>query len=132
MDTRRLAAIPLFSALPEEDVAAVAAVANELELEAGKSLTAEGEFGHCVFAIEAGTAEVMHDGKTIGALGPGDVIGEIAVLTSGRRTATIVATARLGLISLFKRDVWALEQDAPEAARRLRELVATRTIAAPS
>jgi CRP-like cAMP-binding protein len=132
MDTRRLAAIPLVSAPPEEDLAAVHAVANELELEAGRSLTAEGEFGHCVFAIEAGAAEVMREGKTIGALGPGDVIGEIAVLTSGRRSATIVATAPLRLISLFKRDVWALERDAPEAARRLRELVATRTSAGPS
>jgi hypothetical protein len=32
------------------------------------------------------------------------------------------------LIAFFKRDVWALEDDAPEAARRLRELIGTRSI----
>jgi CRP-like cAMP-binding protein len=130
MDAERLAKIPLFSTLPQEDLAAVAAVADELQLEEGRTLTTEGEFGHCVFAIETGTAEVTRDGATLRSLGPGDVIGEIAVLTSGRRTATIVATTPLRLISLFKRDVWALERDAPEAARRLRALPATRNTAA--
>ena len=62
-------------------------------------------------------------------VGAGELIGEVAVLTSGRRTATIVATTPLRPVSLFKRDVWTLERDAPEAARRRRELLATRTIA---
>jgi hypothetical protein len=48
------------------------------------------------------------------------VVGEIAVLASGRRTASVVATSALTLISLFKRDVWALDREAPEAARRVR------------
>jgi CRP-like cAMP-binding protein len=54
------------------------------------------------------------------------VFGEIAVLASGRRTATVVATSPMRLITLFKRDVWALEQAAPAAARRLRDLIAER------
>jgi CPA1 family monovalent cation:H+ antiporter len=127
MDMRRLAAIPLFSTLPEADL--VAAVANELEIGEGDTLTTEDEFGHCLFAIGAGTAEVIRDGATLRMVGAGELIGEVAVLTSGRRTATIVATTPLRPVSLFKRDVWTLERDAPEAARRRRELLATRTIA---
>jgi hypothetical protein len=38
----------------------------------------------------------------------------------------VVATSPMKLIALFKRDVWALEQKAPEAATRLRALVAER------
>jgi CRP-like cAMP-binding protein len=59
----------------------------------------------------------------IASVGPGDVFGEIAVLASGRRTASVVATSPMRLLVLFKRDVWALERTAPEAARRLRAKV---------
>ena len=48
------------------------------------------------------------------------------MLASGRRTATVVATSPMKLIAIFKRDVWALEQRSPEAAERLRGLVADR------
>jgi CRP/FNR family transcriptional regulator, cyclic AMP receptor protein len=124
MDAGRIAAIPLFSDLPEEDLARLAEVASELGLEDGDTLTTEGEFGHCLFAVETGTADVFADGRAIGAVGPGDVVGEIAVVASGRRTATIVATSPMQLITLFKRDVWELERSTPQVAERLRELLA--------
>jgi hypothetical protein len=38
----------------------------------------------------------------------------------------VVALTPMRVISLFKRDVWALQEEAPEAARRLRELISTR------
>jgi CPA1 family monovalent cation:H+ antiporter len=131
VETERLAKIPLFSGLDEKEMAAVAAVASELEIAEGDTLTVEGDFGHAVFAIEAGTADVHCDGAKVGAVGAGDVVGEIAVLASGRRTATVVATSPMRLISLFKRDVWRLEREAPEAAKRLRELLAEHTAPAP-
>ena len=115
-----MAAIPVFDGLPEGELDVIANAASELEIGAGEAVTSEGEFGHALFAVETGTAEVSIDGATVGAVGPGDVIGEIAVLASGRRTASVVATTPLRVIALFKRDVWALDEHAPEAARRLR------------
>ena len=130
MDVERVAAIPLFSTLPDGELAAVAARAGEREIDAGEMLVTEGEFGHCLFAVESGAADVTQDGQTIRTLGPGEVIGEVAVLVAGRRSASVVATTPMRLITFFKRDVWALEDDAPEAARRLRELIGTRTMPA--
>jgi CRP/FNR family transcriptional regulator, cyclic AMP receptor protein len=130
MDVGRLSAIPLFSTLPESELAVVAARAGEREIDAGAALVTEGEFGHCLYAIESGEAEVTRDGQRIGTLGPGEVIGEVAVLAAGRRSASVVATSPMLLITFFKRDVWALEDEAPEAARRLRELIATREMPA--
>jgi CRP-like cAMP-binding protein len=49
----------------------------------------EGDFGHSLILIESGTAEAMHEGTKIRDLGPGDVVGEVAVLASGRRTASV-------------------------------------------
>ena len=120
MERARLAAIPLFDGLPEQELAVVADAASELEIGAGEALTSEGDFGHALFAVEAGSAEISIDGTSIGVVGPGDVIGEIAVLASGRRTASVVATTPLRVIALFKRDVWALDSKAPQAAARLR------------
>lgn len=126
MDSARLAAIPLFADLPENEIAVIAGAASELEVEAGRALTTEGDFGHTLFAIESGTADVVADGVTVRTAGPGDVVGEVAVLRSGRRVASIVATAPMRVIALLNRDVWRLERQAPEAARRLRALAEER------
>jgi len=119
----RIRAIPLFAGLSDDDAGRLAGVASVVELEAGTTLTQEGEFGHALFAIEDGSADVLADGRLIRTVGPGDVVGEIAVLASGRRTATIVTTSPTRLIALFKRDVWAIERTSPEAAARLRGLL---------
>jgi len=126
MDAGRLATIPFFAALDDAVLASVAESAFEVEAAEGEQLALEGDFGYALYAIESGTADVSADGKRLGSLGPGEVFGEIAVLASGRRTATVVATTPMRLIALFKRDVWALERRDPAAAARLRELVETR------
>ena len=126
MDAGRLAAIPFFAGLVDADLVAVAEAASEVEAATGDVLSVEGDFGHALYAIERGTASVAVDGREVRQLGPGDVFGEIAVVSGGRRTASVVATSPMQLITLFKRDVWALERTAPGAAARLRELVAER------
>jgi CRP-like cAMP-binding protein len=132
VDRSRLEAFPILSGLGADDLDAIASVASEIEVEAGRVLTAEGDFGHALFAIEQGSAEVSRDGDVLRALGPGDVFGEVAVLASGRRTADVVSTTPMSLIAIFKRDVWALERRSPEAAERLRALVAERLAAQTS
>jgi CRP-like cAMP-binding protein len=129
VEASRLASIPTFTGLDDADLLTISAAASEVEATEGQTLTTEGDFGHALYAIESGTAEVSVEGLPLRALGPGDVFGEIAVIASGRRTATVVATSPMRLIALFKRDVWALEKQAPEAAARLRALIAERRAA---
>lgn len=126
VEASRLAAVPLFADLEDTDLTVIAAAAREVEVDDGHTLATQGDFGHALFAIESGTAEVSADGEKRGTLGPGDVFGEIAVLAAGHRTASVVATSPMRLIALFKRDVWALEQQSPQAAERLRSLALER------
>jgi CRP/FNR family transcriptional regulator, cyclic AMP receptor protein len=136
MDSSRVAAIPFFADLPEDELAAVASVASEVEIAPGEPLAAEGRTGHSLFAIETGTADVVIEGATVRTIGAGDVVGEIAVFASppdpsappevaegGVRTASVVATSPMRLIALFKRDVWALDRRAPGVTQRLRAMV---------
>jgi CRP/FNR family cyclic AMP-dependent transcriptional regulator len=139
MESSRVAAIPFFADLPEDELAAVAGVASEVEIASGQALAAEGRIGHTLFAIESGTAEVVVEGATVRTIGAGDVVGEMAVFASppdpfaapevaegGLRTASVVATSPMRLIALFKRDVWALERRAPAATQRLRAMLDER------
>jgi CRP-like cAMP-binding protein len=126
VESSRLAGIPVFSGLPEAELAAIADAASEFKVGQGEEVATEGDFGHAMYAIESGTAEVRLDGKPPGKLGPGDVFGEIAAISSGRRTASVVATSPMRLIALFKRDLWALERSAPEATERFRALISER------
>ncbi len=123
MDRARLLEIPFFAGAPDEELDTAAFVSSELEVSSGQPLTKEGDFGHCLFVIESGTAEVSIDGVRVHDVGPGDVIGEVAVLASGRRTASVVATSQVRALAFFKRDVWALEIEAPEIGRRLRAVL---------
>jgi CRP-like cAMP-binding protein len=121
MESSRIAAIPRFADLPEADLEAIASIAREMEIPAVAALAAEGDFGHTLFAIESGTADIVVGGKTVRSVGAGELVGEMAVLSSGRRTASVVATAPMRVIGLFKRDAWGLDDKAPAAAERLRE-----------
>ena len=64
----------------------MAALADELDFDAGHHLVRGGEFGYEVFAIEAGRVEVTHDDQCLADLGPGDFFGELAVMGLMRRT----------------------------------------------
>jgi CRP-like cAMP-binding protein len=123
VDRARIASHAFLAGIPEDELDAVASVASERGYAAGEALMSEGDFGHSMLLIEEGTVDVSVDGTKVREVRPGDVIGEVAVMSSGRRTASVVATAPVRAISFFKRDVWALERTAPEAGRRLRAAI---------
>jgi CRP-like cAMP-binding protein len=118
-----LPSLPIFADLPEAELDAVAEAIRAVEVDEGEPVATEGDFGHTLYFVEQGTAVVARDGTVLATVGPGDVVGEIAVLASGRRTASVIATSPMRLLAVFKRDVWGLERRAPEAARRLQAIL---------
>lgn len=84
---------PLFQSLTRRELVELAKVTEDLEVEAGKVLTREGEIGQEFFVIVDGDVEVARGGEAIRKLGAGDFFGEIALVwDSPRRTATVTAT----------------------------------------
>jgi CRP/FNR family transcriptional regulator, cyclic AMP receptor protein len=130
VDRGRISALALFAGLPAQELDALAGAASWLEVEPGQAIATERDFGHALFVIESGTAEIVRDGAVVATVGPDDLIGEMAVLSSGRRTASIVPTTAMRLVALFKRDVWELERRAPQAMQRLRTVLDERRGAA--
>ena len=132
MNAAELVSIPLFAELTLDQRESVARLCEEIDIAAGDTLLREGDFGYAMFAITSGKAEVVQSGEVIRTLGPGDVFGEIAVLASGRRTASVVAITPMKLITVLNRDVWRLERDIPEVGTMLRSNVANHAGAAAS
>ena len=76
--------------------------------------------------IEAGQADVHKGGEVVRTLGPGDVFGEIGLLVTGTRTASVVATSPMRLVAMFSREYKQLEDRMPALAKSLRETMARR------
>ena len=91
MDAKDLKSVPLFSGLGKRDRELVARFADEVDVPEGKVLTAEGGPSHEFFVITSGTAAVTRKGGEVARLDAGDFFGEIGVLRSERRTATVTA-----------------------------------------
>jgi CRP-like cAMP-binding protein len=116
-------ALPVFETLSCEEREALASAGDRVEVEGpGVEITQQGDFGHSVFAVLEGDARVVVDGREVGRLSTGDLFGEIAVIASGRRTATVESLSPMLLASFFKRDIWALEKGNTAFAEALRSL----------
>lgn len=105
MDPDRLRAIPVFASLDEETLRGIATFATESSVPAGKHLVKEGDYAYEFMAIEQGEADVMKGGVKVATLRAGDFFGEIAVLEKTLRTASVVATTPMRLVTLSHWDL---------------------------
>jgi len=96
---------------------------REVEVQAGAKVTTVDDYGTAIYFIEQGEADVLTDGgEATEALGPGDTFGEIALILTGQRTATVVARTPMRLISLSGQDFERIRPRLPELERSLRRL----------
>ena len=113
--------IPLFASVPRRRRWHVARLADEVGVSAGAALTRQGGYAQEFFVVVSGTADVHRDGERVGALGPGDFFGEVALLgPRWERTATVVASSPMRLLVLARRQFRELLFAAPTVAARIR------------
>jgi pyruvate,water dikinase len=87
--------VPLFSALAGPDRDAIARLFTRRVFAPGETVVKEGAEAAAFYLIDSGTARVSVQGEFRRTLGPGDHFGEIALLDSGLRSATITAETEL-------------------------------------
>jgi CRP-like cAMP-binding protein len=114
MDPKRLTAIPLFSDLSEAEAKRLAAFASETSIADGQMLMKEGDYSTELIAIEEGTADVIRGGKKIAKVGPGDLIGEIGLLSREPRSADVIASAPMLVIRLTHWEIRRMSQETIE------------------
>jgi hypothetical protein len=99
-----LRGIDMFAPLPLTVVEHLATSLLGARYGAGETIVREGEPGDRFFIIAEGSAEVEGHGRDLARLGPGDSFGEIALLRSVPRTATVQAITDLEAYALLRED----------------------------
>lgn len=121
-----LASVPLFSACSKKELQAVAKASDELGLPAGRHLCEQGTIGREAFVIVEGSAEVRRNGRKVATLGPGDCVGELALLDHGPRTATVTAATDIVVLVLGAREFAGILDEVPPIAHKLLKALAGR------
>ena len=120
---------PLFEGLSKNDLAQLAKMSEDLEVEPGKILCEEGKPGKEFFVIVDGEVEITKGGSSFGDRGPGDFFGEIALLEDVPRTATVTAKTPLRFFVLTRQNFLKLLDDKPEVERQVLRALAKRVLA---
>jgi hypothetical protein len=92
--------VPLFAPLNLSTLERLASTMVPLDVAAGEVLMREGEAGDRYLVIEAGSVDVSSGGQHLRTCGPGEGIGEIALLQDVPRTATVIATEPTRVLTL--------------------------------
>jgi CRP/FNR family transcriptional regulator, cyclic AMP receptor protein len=122
----QLQSLPLFSACSKRELDAVGRLADETRLRAGTILTRQGSPGHECFVLLDGRADVRIGRKVVAHIGPGEIVGEMALLESEPRTATVVTTTPVRALVMTRPNFTAALEQAPNLARRVMRTLAHR------
>ena len=117
---------PLFEHCSKKDLALIAGVAEELDLPAGRVLMQEGDRGREFFVIISGDVEVRRKGRKLATLGPGNFVGEMALLSKAPRSATVTALTPLDVLVIIDRAFIALLDKTPELWLKVARALAER------
>ena len=118
--------VPLFAHCSKNELAAIAAEADELDVSAGRPLTVEGQSGREFVVLVSGSAEVRRNGRRITTLDDGDFLGEISLLTGVPRTATVTTTTPCHVLVLTDRAFRRVTQAMPSVGEKVMQALAER------
>ena len=120
MDPGRLQQLDLFRSLSKSDLARVAQWTDEVDVAEGTVLGRQGSVAYEFFVIEDGSATVEIGERHVADLGPGEWFGEIGLLATERRTATVTAATPMRLAVIFGPNFRQLAQSMPAVADTIR------------
>ncbi|GAB4448409.1 MAG: hypothetical protein Kow0031_30950 [Anaerolineae bacterium] len=112
-----LKSVNLFNDTPDEILAQLAMLLEEVEFSAGATIFEKGSPGDCMYIIISGQVEVFDDDHLLNQLGNGDVFGEMALLDSRARLASITVVTDTHLLRLDQEPFYELMEDHIAVAR---------------
>lgn len=128
-DVERLRAVSLFEGVDDSDLRRVASLAEQVQAEAGAMLIDQGDVGLECFVILEGTATISSRGDEVATVGPGTVVGEMALIGHRPRTAQVVAATDMELLAFDVKAFRSLLDELPAARERILGLLEARALA---
>ncbi|HEU5214768.1 MAG TPA: cyclic nucleotide-binding domain-containing protein [Gaiellaceae bacterium] len=118
--------VPLFERCSKRELGEIATLADELDLPSARNLTREGQGGWEFIILVEGEADVVRKGRVINQLGPGDFIGEIALITAQPRTATVRTRGPSRILVVSASGFRVLMRDVPSIQDKVMAALAAR------
>jgi CPA2 family monovalent cation:H+ antiporter-2 len=122
---RLMSAIPMFARLDHEQREELLSLFKPRFAAPGERLIRAGDEADRAFFISSGAVEVNVDGQRI-HLGPGELFGEMALLTGGRRTADVTAIDYCELLVIEEREFREFAERCPELGAEIDQVAARR------
>ncbi len=135
-DKQFLFSLKFFKLLPDNARDIVAARMQPLSFSAGERIIRQGDLGDAVYLIEKGICNIIVEKESgerfqVAERGPGDMVGEMALITDEPRQADVLAKEEVKLWKLARQHFVALVHEHHDLQEFLTELVATRLETAP-
>ncbi|WP_128675637.1 cyclic nucleotide-binding domain-containing protein [Brucella melitensis] len=122
-DIRILGTVGLFESFTPEQLRLLAFGAERLVLRAGRELFREGQSADCAYIIVTGTITLFHEGDegrvTIRPVGPGAILGEMALIAQTIRLTGAVADVETEVIRISRSIFRRILEEYPEVAAAL-------------
>ncbi len=111
--------VPLFQNLSKRDLDTIARIADEVESKPGEVLIRQGEPGREFILIADGKVRIERNGKVLAHLGPGEFIGEMALLDGQPRSASAITEEPSSILVIHWGRFWPLLETIPGVQRKM-------------
>jgi CRP/FNR family cyclic AMP-dependent transcriptional regulator len=118
--------VPLFERCSQRELGQIAMLADELDLPGARDLTREGAGGFEFIILVEGEADVVRGVRVVNELGPGDFVGEIALVSGKPRTATVRTRGPARVLVLTASAFRTLMHDVPSIKDKVLAAVTAR------
>ena len=121
-----LKTVTMFAQTPDDILAEVASILEEVEVRAGDTIIEKDDLGKCMYIIFDGQVRVYDGDHTIAHLGERDIFGELAVLDPEPRSASVTAVTDTRLFRLDQEDFYELMSDRIDVVRGIIRVLCQR------
>ena len=118
--------VPLFERCSRRELGQIAMLADELDLPSARDLTREGAGGFEFIILVEGEADVVRGVRVVNELGPGDFVGEIALVSGKPRTATVKTRGPARVLVITASGFRTLMHDVPSIKDKVLAAVTAR------
>jgi CRP/FNR family cyclic AMP-dependent transcriptional regulator len=118
--------VPLFSACSRKELSMITNISQRTTLPQGFVLISEGSPAEDVYVVLKGSLKVVKGDSAISYLREGAVVGELALLDQGPRTASVVCESECVVLRFSRGDFYKIMKKIPDLSHRLMSILATR------
>ena len=122
----QLREVSTFAGCPDHQLELVARLSDEVRIPEGATLTREGRTGHECFVLLEGEAIVTIGTEAVAVLGPGEIVGEMALIEHEPRTATVTAWSPVRALVFTTQEFDSVLDHVPAVAMRVMQSLAAR------